>query len=199
MKPGFIDPILWRDPSGRPWALDTEWALIDDRWECVGVRLRSYTTDAGNDPLAAEVDAKARPVQASDLRALPLRRVLDESRKGWRQAFEHLSQLERESASRRGEEADARLLEAFGKVTASNAAKGGRPPLYDAEHFREVARVYEDELYRGGYPTRAVAERFTVSRSAAAKWVSRCRKLGLLGETEPRKAGGGSPVGEGTP
>jgi transposase len=35
----------------------------------------------------------------------------------------------------------------------------------------------------GGKPTLAVEEHFVVSKSTAAKWVARCRRLGLLPPT----------------
>lgn len=57
---------------------------------------------------------------------------------------------------------------------------GGRPPRYDIDHWREVARVYS-EVSR--HPTKAVAEHFHVSRSTAGDWVAKCRKEGLLPPT----------------
>jgi transposase len=46
-----------------------------------------------------------------------------------------------------------------------------------------VADIYRDALEHGEAPTSAVAAKFVVSKSAAAKWVAKCRKLGLLPPT----------------
>lgn len=65
----------------------------------------------------------------------------------------------------------------------------GRPPVYDAGHWSLVATTYLDALGSGA-PTATVAERFSVSRSTAAKWVARCRDHGLLPPTTRGVAGG---------
>jgi hypothetical protein len=57
----------------------------------------------------------------------------------------------------------------------------GRKPVYGSDHFEEVARIYNEHWQKGGRaPTKAVADRFRVSKSAAAKWVARAREMGLL-------------------
>ena len=53
----------------------------------------------------------------------------------------------------------------------------GRPPIYDAAHFVRVAEVYNAHLIR---PTSTVADSFGVTKTTAAKWVSRCRERGLI-------------------
>ena len=65
----------------------------------------------------------------------------------------------------------------------------GRPPI-PRDVLAETARTYSDALLDGLPPTKAVAEHFHISRSAAAKWVARARKAGLLGKTKQRVAGG---------
>jgi hypothetical protein len=74
-------------------------------------------------------------------------------------------------------------------------ARAGRPPMYGPDHFAKVAAVYTTAHRAGKHPTKAVADHFHVARSTAAKWVARCRspKLGLLGDTVKRKAGGIMP------
>jgi hypothetical protein len=70
-------------------------------------------------------------------------------------------------------------------------ARGGRPPKYKPEHFEKVARVYSEAFAAGTQtvaPTVAVRKRFRVSYAAAAKWVARCRQMGLLPPTERGKA-----------
>ena len=71
---------------------------------------------------------------------------------------------------------------------ATESAEPGRPRVsYDL--LVEVARVYRREHQRSDAPTQAVADHFDRPRSTAAKWVQRAREEGLLGPTEPRKAG----------
>ena len=50
--------------------------------------------------------------------------------------------------------------------------------------------VYTEAYARGGYPTRAVVDKWSVSKSTAAEWVARARELGFLGQTEQGRAGG---------
>ena len=71
---------------------------------------------------------------------------------------------------------------------ASKPTGRGRPPKYGPEHFEEVARVYRGAFARNRTPTRDVARHFDVTESAAAKWVTRCREMGLLPTTTRGKA-----------
>lgn len=59
----------------------------------------------------------------------------------------------------------------------SAPARRGRPPLYDDDHWQEVADVYRANP-KG--PVVAVTERWRVSYSAARHWVERCRAKRLL-------------------
>lgn len=72
-----------------------------------------------------------------------------------------------------------------------NEPKVGRPRVRDDEHFVEVATVYRDAMVRGDFPTVAVSKHFHVSKTCAAKWVSRARALGLLPPTEQGRANAG--------
>ena len=59
--------------------------------------------------------------------------------------------------------------------------QAGRPRLYPADHFPRVAGVYQAAVARGSRsPTMDVARAWSVSRSAAAKWVARARAAGHL-------------------
>ncbi len=59
---------------------------------------------------------------------------------------------------------------------------GGRPPLYDVDHWVKVAEVYRAAVQDGSRtPTKVVREHFVgVTKDQAAKWVARCRDLKLL-------------------
>jgi hypothetical protein len=65
----------------------------------------------------------------------------------------------------------------------------GRPRTPRCE-LEKAAVIYVEAYAEGLPPTKTVAERCNLSRSAAAKRIARARQAGLLGETEPRKAGG---------
>ncbi len=70
----------------------------------------------------------------------------------------------------------------------------GRPAAYGREHYEQVATVYLTAQREGRSPTKAVAEEmaggYPEGKSAAGKWVSKCRELGLLPETVRGKAAG---------
>jgi hypothetical protein len=73
--------------------------------------------------------------------------------------------------------------------------RGGRPPKYDLEHWQAVAQIYRDASAQSNRkPTRSVARHFKVTESAAAKWVAKCRDLGLLPKTTRGKVRAGDAV-----
>lgn len=90
--------------------------------------------------------------------------------------------------------ADALVAEAQVHATLALAAAHGieEPPVSERRprtritdnHLIAVANVYTDADDAGGAPTRAVADRFDVPHSTAAKWVGRARKQGLLPAAE---------------
>jgi hypothetical protein len=93
-------------------------------------------------------------------------------------------------ASRAAKREARRQLPAWQRKTDSR----GR---YPDGHLERVAEEYAKAVHEGGAkatPTKAVAERFGISRSAAAKQIRRARDKGLIGETENRKAGGVAPA-----
>ena len=69
--------------------------------------------------------------------------------------------------------------------------KAGRPPKYSPAELELVAKAYH-EAYTSGSPspTKDVAEKLGLRRNLAAKLVMKCRRAGLLAQTEPRKARG---------
>jgi hypothetical protein len=60
-----------------------------------------------------------------------------------------------------------------------------------------VAEIYADAFYGHVAPTKAVAEQLSITYSAAAKRIARCRALGLLGAAERGKASVGALIGRG--
>lgn len=152
---------LYPDERGE-WTVGLEWAEVDGRVECVGVTVRHVEG--------------AKPVTASLLRSIPFGRFVADKR---RQRHGTLLRLATGYAGQRSEALAERQLDEYA------AGK----PRYGEDHWRDVAEVYREAHRSGEAPTRAVAEVFGVSRTAAGKWVARCREAGLLGRTEQRKAG----------
>lgn len=85
------------------------------------------------------------------------------------------------------------LKEAWLTENASPLEVAARPrprgpqPLSD-EHFREVARVYQEHV--GGAPLKAIMATWGVKRAAASKYVAMARARGFLGWPERIGVGG---------
>lgn len=163
----FPTEQLWRGPDGAEWVLGFDWETIEGRVECIGFHVRSG-------------EGESRPVTASVLRSIPLGRILGNI------AEKRVESLK--DSVRRGpdKEAAARALPKYERSLPIS----GRRPTYDRGHFVAVAKVYSHAYAEGAAPTKAVAQHFHVTPSAAAKWVARARGLGLLGPTQQRRAGG---------
>ena len=155
----------WEDADGRMWQYALAWRRSGGRFECVKL-------------LLAAPDGQV--ISATSLRRFPVGRLMEESRR----SHEALAQWAAEAVPGRREEqlADARLWE------KSRAGRSG-PKGYGAEHFVEVATIYQREALLGRKPTQAVARHFVVSKSAAAKWVAKARTMGLLPPAQKGKAG----------
>jgi hypothetical protein len=80
------------------------------------------------------------------------------------------------------------ISESYREAWSSERTGRGRPPKYGLDHFEDVARVYRGAFARNRTPTRGVARHFEVTESTAAKWVARCRALGLLPKTTRGRA-----------
>lgn len=155
----------WQDPTGRMWTYTLIFRLVKGRVECS--RLLLEAPEGGS-------------ISAALLRGFPLGHAMEKSRR----TNETTARWAAEAVPGRREEqlAQARLW---------HEARAGRsgPKGYGAEHFAEVATIYQREALLGTKPTLAVAEHFVVSKSAAAKWVARARVMGLLPPARKGKAG----------
>lgn len=154
----------WNDPKWGRWLIDTKWAEVDGRMECVGVEIRSY----GEHPFGEHMEP--RPVSVSMLRAMPLGRLI-EARRQWMAAWAR--GMANDGGGISGEQ-----------WWNDTAARWQAPkPRKGEEHHAYVAAVYLAAQKRGEPPTKAVAETFGYSRSAAGKWVARSRQRGYLPPT----------------
>ncbi|GEM_PF-3291282 len=186
----YESQVLWPDTTWGPWCLDLSWELHDDRWILAGFSMRSrFRTDGRRDALAeahdryrseapADVEPPGRPreLTARELRSLRLGDLVQQESLRW-------ERLMVEAAGSAGSRA--------AYAAHPEPGRPGRPPLYAPDHFAEVARVYAG-AYRNQSrnPTLTVSREFHVSRSTAAKWVARARRLGFLQRTQRRVAGG---------
>jgi hypothetical protein len=164
-------PFPWPRKSG-PFEVTLRFEWVEGRWECVSVHLDAI--DAA--------DRKPATITSSLLRKLPLRRFI-----GQLVTFKAALTTEEDGITYR-----------FERDYTAIGPKGGRPPTHGLDHFVEVAQVYREAYGENRTPTRAVAKHFRVTPSAAAKWVARCRELGLLPKTSRGKARAVGPRKKGT-
>jgi Homeodomain-like domain len=200
------EPIRWPDRWRGPWELVLSWAIVKGRFECVGLALNPI---GPGEPAA--------PLTARTLRRLKLGEFVDEERPNAKRAILRWIEDEEEPlwpetrpgldpftgmpvpdrpfftdpkrvARRRRVVRRKRARSEFEAIEATEGTKGGRTKL-TSEHLAQVAAVYAD-AYATGDPTQAVADRWHVTKSTAAKWLTRAREEGLLGAAIHGKTGG---------
>ncbi len=149
------------EPAGARFLISVEWDLFDGRYEPRVIRVGTRRPDVTG------------PITGTILRSLPIGRIVNYMR--------HRVQSATQRQIDRGDEVRTEWREAW--------ERGERPRL-GREHYEAVAAVYTAAFAAGASPTKAVGEKFHVSSSTAASWVSRARhKYGLLGATPMGKAG----------
>lgn len=155
----------WTDSNGMRWRYALTWEPVDGRIECTRLEL-------------AALDGQ--PVTSSALRAFPIGAFLARGRR-----------KQRDLALWVADAVPGRRAEALAQATAWSAARDGQPGPkgYAPKHYVKVAEVYRREALVGGRPRLAVAEHFTVTPSAAAKWIAKARAMGLLPPGRKGKAG----------
>lgn len=70
-------------------------------------------------------------------------------------------------------------------LEATEVVGEGHGRRYGPDHLKRVAEVYVEAVERHERPTRAVAQAFALTASAAGNHVARARAAGLLAPTEP--------------
>ncbi len=180
-------------------------------------RIRRHDPDAVEAGAQNEPDMlKPRPLRAATLRELPLARVLAHLRQqmaeeteerdlprsdlfvDWTKEPEH--QPERQQWLEGEAQAQYELAVAAQKgfseeLHEPQTQSGGRPRKYSRAYLQRVADLYRRAWTEGEPgPTKYVASRLGVSRDLAGKLVMRCRRDGLLGRTDRRRAGGVGPL-----
>lgn len=142
----------------------TRWPDEDGPFE---VTLRFAPREGHMQCIGIDVQADAGTiVNAAALRDLRLGELVDDARKA---LFENAQFPEEDFAQQR--------------ELWNSRHRGGRPAEYDFDHWTRVALAYRDAYEQNRTPTRAVERQWKVSYPTAAKWVAKCRKLGLLPPT----------------
>lgn len=178
-NPEVLSAVEYPPTPDRPWTVRCTFGLLDGKAAVLAVEVYAVAPAAIAEAMDADWPALhhqppgTHAVTSVGLR-LPLGSMLTAYLRKHRRAARVVAASPRfSSAARRSA---ARHVEAI--------RPPGRPPLYGREHFEQVASVYLEALAEGRPPTGAVAEKFMVSRSAAAKWVSTAReRWGLLPRT----------------
>ncbi len=176
-----------RDPKGGLWKVTLTWAEVDGRAEVIGVNIRSYEQVFGD---LKSGTAEAEPMHPSGFatmnaatwRALPIGQIINRARRSHKKSLERI-------AERTPQLMDDKRREDLKALQGERSGSRGRPRLYGPDHYAKVAEFYRTAWRAGRAPTTAVAKRWRVEPSTAAKWVKRAREEGLLGETTPGKAG----------
>ncbi len=167
--------LLWPDPRQGPWRIRLVWAPVRGRIECVGMEIRGYRkTNEEWPPELPAWDEDPPILQTSILRDMPLHSIVGDVRREMAEQGEGF----RAWLAAQPEFADPEAQEGFRQLAAFWHELPG-----SVSGLAEVARVYDEAWRAGKPPTKAVAEHFVISDSAAAKRVSRARKAGLLPET----------------
>jgi len=172
------DVLLWPDARRGPWLIRVMWANVEGRLECAGLEIRSYR-DSGQawPPELPTRDQRPTILTTTTIRKLPFATIIADLRR--EKARVHRDFIDflavQPGYESEADQAKLRRLRPVGSRRASASA--------------EVAEVYRQAWEDGRPPTRAVAEHFVISQSAAAKRVSRARQVGYLPTTTRGKPG----------
>ena len=197
---GALEAVsVWESPDGDLWAVTFQLAEIDGRTECVGVHLRSFSDD---------LSAPPRPLLARTLRAFRFSSELALAQRESARRVRPLGQGFQRIAERQDEApapgrprvvvtpAKARAWRAELEAQAQRieppvGEKRGRRTKYSRDDLERIAAAYQAAHERGSRkPTKDAAAVLGLGHNQTAKLVQRCRDLGILPETQPRKAAG---------
>jgi hypothetical protein len=194
----------WPDENG-PWHITIRLADLDGRLECVGVAVSA----------APDENGAVEPIRATGFRRIPLDSLIRQAISAKADDLADVVKMGVRGARRlRDADADSGVVtfddagkvvirspdEIRGEMAATTerarrllaaARTGGRPPLYDADHYAELAEVYNRAVKLHQAPTKAVGEHFGYRPTTAAKHVQKARTLGF--ELAPPPRGGFQP------
>lgn len=157
-------------------AVRLTFGILGDRPELVGVEMWAIpkpTKGKWNSQLQPDLAPGATPER---IKATSLRLRTDTLTKEWanksRAVAKMLARPERTDIPKKWTDNALELLD-----QTSHMRRGGRPPLYSPDDYREVLKVYREARTARRPAYRAVAKYKNVSESAAAKLVSKAKDL----------------------
>ncbi|HEX9362206.1 MAG TPA: hypothetical protein VGA47_00275 [Candidatus Dormibacteraeota bacterium] len=185
MHQGEESPFRWPDIEVGPWEITTKAAIVGGRWELIGLTIQPVGWKPGM------VWAKYPTVALTStvLKQLHLPELFAEHRRQQGIADESLAHTAGFKIELRGRKLSAAEAERFLKSKSSAAPRTGRPTHWNPARLAQVAGVYREAWSARRPPTAAVASRFHLSASGAAKVVRLARANGLLPPTTRGKAG----------
>jgi hypothetical protein len=172
----------YRDDQGRPiraswWEtriggrrVELRFAIVEGRLVCIGLEIGPplLENEKGATVFDVRDDAELDALQSTEIR-LPLRDLVDQVLE---QATTAAVGLAPETAAR---------FERHRAAAKQGRKKPGRPPVYDDDYYRQVARIYEETLRSGRRdPLRAIMRELHVEKTAAASKVREARRRGFL-------------------
>ena len=191
--PPIPSPILWPDPLKGPWYVEVWWRPQHGTLVPVGIEMRSWIPSGdegmkdtyGSELPAGDEDIEFPVIGSQFMKALPIGQLLRASR----ESLQEILELESPPPGWKGKNFDQvhRFLQAEYGPAVQQAQRSGRD--LGADHYATVAKVYSEAVRTGAAPTKAVADAFTLSRSAAAKQVARARERGFLPRTTRGRVG----------
>lgn len=206
---GFRSTTVSNVSNERPITGEAWWPDLDHPEAIISVAFEWL--DGRLEPTSLKISAltDVGPITASLVRRIPISRAIDQARQDAIKFLEtklrvwlpDLDPEDIEGSIRTAEESPETLgltadgwgqlvLRASELYSAQRAEQTshGRPRKYGPEHWAEVAHRYRTAYMAGSRsPTLDVAKAMGYSKSTAAKWVFRCRQMGLLPPTERGK------------
>jgi hypothetical protein len=214
--------LQWPDPEAGPWFVGVHWRDVDGRPECIGMNLWRGVGVGGEEipgRTASPITATALRELKPNALIEAARQRYSQSLQG---AVDDLHRYigKQMSAAGRGKTKKSPFASGGGQQPENSAlgapetrelrsqvrrikgarqwpkgsSRRGRPPgvAWGPDHWERVAKLYNEAWERREPPTVAVEIGMPCATSTAVQWVHRCRKMGLLPETEQGKARGGS-------
>lgn len=199
---------LWPDETNGPWLITIWWRPQHGAAVPVGFQMTSWTPGTPTasiglpkqafDGLPGPTDEVEFPqIDAKLLRSVPLGSILQANRESLLEAVDNRWGPETRASMSTIHGVPQEQLEKWmagfadqqelWSPEAQDRPRGSRD-LGDS-HYRDVAATYREAVKAGAAPTAAVAERFTLSKSAAAKQVARARERGFLPKTSRGRVG----------
>lgn len=183
----------WDDRDGEPWLVTVWWRRQHGTAVPVGLKIIGWDPDDQGgakgelDLPAADADVPFRTVGSQFFKALPVGQIIRESRAILADLADPTTAVQFGVAEEDREAFQEWSAALEDQLSIRTAERGGRD-LGDA-HYAEVARIYRDAAASGQPPRMAVASRFTITPSAAAKQISRARERGFLPPTSRGRVG----------